>query len=163
MTRTRSFALGTMLLGSLLLTAPAGVPAQSPPPGQTPGQQGAWHDRMLGRLKDRLGLSEDQTKAIRQVYKRQAQGQRERWQKLRTAQKELRQLAIKGGDEAALRAKSAEVQKLMGEAVEARVKTLQEVSPILTPEQREKLAAMEFGPRWRRGGDGHHGRDQGRS
>lgn len=51
----------------------------------------------------------------------------------------------------------------MGEAIEARVKTLQEISPILTPEQREKLAAMEFGPRGHGGRDGHRGRDQGRS
>ena len=162
MTRTRSLALGTMLLGSLLLAAPAGLLAQSPPADAPRQQQGAPHDRMLGRMKDRLGLTEDQTKAIRQVYERQAQGGRERWQKLRAAQRELRQLAIKGGDEAAVRAKSAEVQKLMGEAVDARVKALQEISPILTPEQREKLAAMEMGMRGHRG-RGPRGLDHGRS
>jgi len=118
---------------------------------------------MLGRMKDRLGLTEDQTKAIRQIYERQAQGSRERWQKLRTAQKELRQLALKGGEDAALRAKSAEVQKLMGDSIEARVKTLQEISPILTPEQREKLASMEMGMRGHRGRQGHRRPDQGRS
>jgi Spy/CpxP family protein refolding chaperone len=161
MARTRTLALGTMLLGSLLLAAPAGLLAQSPP-ADPPRQQQGPHDRFVGRMKDRLGLTDDQAKAIREVYQRQAQGGRERWQKLRAAQKELRQLAIKGGDEAAVRAKSAEVQKLMSEGLEARVKALQEIAPILTPEQREKFAAMELGPRGRRG-RGHHGRDRGRS
>jgi Spy/CpxP family protein refolding chaperone len=110
-----------------------------------------------------LGLTEDQTQAIREVYARQAQASRERWQKLRTAQKTLRELAIKGGDDAALRAQSAEIETLMREALEARVKALQEIAPILTPEQREKFAAMEPGPLGQRGRGGHRGRDQQRS
>jgi Spy/CpxP family protein refolding chaperone len=45
-------------------------------------------------------------------------------------------------DEATLAAKAAEVRELSGQALEARVRTLQEVARLLTPEQRAKLREL---------------------
>ena len=43
-------------------------------------------------------------------------------------------------------AKAAEVQQLLGQTVTLRVKVLQEIGPILTPEQRVKFAQAQHRP-----------------
>jgi Spy/CpxP family protein refolding chaperone len=109
--------------------------------------------RGMGKLQRHLGLTDAQVTQLRQAYQGQREAQKQLWQSLGQAQRDLRQLALSGGDEAALRAKMAEVQQLQAQALELRVKTLQQIAPLLTPEQREKLAQMQLhgGPR------GHHG------
>ena len=70
---------------------------------------------------------------------------------LQQAQTELRHLALTSNDNQAIQAKQDEVQRLMAQSVQMRTSTLRQVAPILTPDQREKLAQlMERG--------GHHGR-----
>jgi Spy/CpxP family protein refolding chaperone len=51
-------------------------------------------------------------------------------------------MALAEADDAAFTAKAAEVRELTGQVLEARVRTLQEVARILTPEQREKLREL---------------------
>jgi Spy/CpxP family protein refolding chaperone len=91
----------------------------------------------MARLQQRLGLTDDQVKAITAAYTKHREEQKQAWQALRVAQAGLRQLALNGGDTTA---KTAEVQQLIGQTVGARVKVLQEIGPILTPEQRVKFA-----------------------
>lgn len=93
----------------------------------------------MARLQERLGLTDDQVNAIKAAYGKHRDEQKQSWKALRTAQAELRQLALNGADTSA---KTAEVQQLLGQTVTARVKVLQEIGPILTPEQRAKFAEM---------------------
>jgi Spy/CpxP family protein refolding chaperone len=107
---------------------------------------------MMARFQQQLGLTDAQMQAIQAVHANHAAAQKQLWQSLRQAQSDLRQLALNGGDPAAVQAKSAEVAQLLGQGVSMRVQTMQEISPILTPDQRAKLAQM--GPKmgWRHRG-----------
>jgi len=100
---------------------------------------------MHGRFQERLGLTDDQMKLIREIHAKQGESRKQLGQAMRQAQSDLRQLALTGGAEDALQAKRSEIQQLSGEMLELRVKALQEMAPILTPEQREKMAQARFG------------------
>jgi Spy/CpxP family protein refolding chaperone len=112
--------------------------AQTAPPSPAPGQPAPMHrGHGMARLQHKLGLTDDQVTAIKAAYAKHRDEQRQAWQALGKAQGELRQLALNGQDTAA---KAAEVQQLLGQTVAVRVKVLQEIGPILTPEQRAKFA-----------------------
>ncbi len=110
--------------------------------------------RWEGRLQQKLGLTEDQLQALRQVWaNRDVEAQRQHYRALHTAQAELRRLALNGGDDTKLQAKQTEVQNLLTQSTQMRVAALKQVGPILNPDQRETFAKMmERGPR------GHHHR-----
>ena len=133
MRQTRSHWLVVLILGSTLVATTAARAADPT------------HTAMGSRFQQQLGLSDDQMQAIREVRARHAASGKQVWQSLRQAQSELRQLALNGGDQAAIQAKTAEVSQLLSQSVAMRVASLQEISPILTPEQRAKFAQM--GPR----------------
>jgi len=86
------------------------------------------------------------------VHARRAASSKELRRSIRQAQSELRQLALNGGDQAAIQAKTAAVAQLLSQSLEMRVASLQEISPILTPEQRAKFAQMGPGSFRHRGG-----------
>ena len=137
--RLRTFV--TLALAGALLV-PAAVGAADA--GRATGRQ-MWEQR----FQERLGLTDDQAQALRQARERQGDTMRQHFRALHQAQADLRRLAILGNDEAALRAKAAEVQKLTAEGVELRLMQLRDLSQVLTAEQREKLADMKHrgGPR----------------
>jgi Spy/CpxP family protein refolding chaperone len=110
--------------------------------------------RWESRLQQKLGLTDDQLQAFRQVRAaRDVEAQRQQHRALRAAQSELRRLALNGADDATLAAKQAEVQALLARQMEERVNALKQIGPILNPDQREAFAKMlERGPR------GHHRR-----
>jgi Spy/CpxP family protein refolding chaperone len=93
-------------------------------------------------LREEIGLTEEQIKSIREVRARHWQSMRETVRALRDARQALREMALGNTDEATFSAKAAEVRELSGQVVEARARTLQEISRILTPEQREKLREL---------------------
>jgi len=93
-------------------------------------------------LQSELGLTEEQVKAIREVHARHWQSMRETVRALREARRSLREMVLTEADEGTLTAKAAEVRELAGQILEARVRTLQEVARVLTPEQREKLREL---------------------
>lgn len=107
--------------------------------------------RMLHRLQHYLELSDDQVTAIQQVYAANADARKQLWQSLRQARLELRQLALTGGDPAAIQARQAEIEQLMAQGLQMRVADLQSIGPILTPEQRDKFAQLGQGWPGRRG------------
>jgi Spy/CpxP family protein refolding chaperone len=120
---------------------------------QTPGQPApAPRAHGMSRMQQRLGLTDDQMTAVRAAFARHRDEQKQTWQALRAAQSELRQLALNGGDASAIAAKTSEVQQLLGQTVATRVKVLQEIGPVLTPEQRAKFAEV----RMHHGMRGHH-------
>jgi Spy/CpxP family protein refolding chaperone len=80
--------------------------------------------------------------AIRQIRDREAPAWKQHWQAHRQARAELRKLILSEADQASIDAKQAELQQLMAEGLARRVSTLKEITPLLTPEQREKFTAM---------------------
>jgi Spy/CpxP family protein refolding chaperone len=74
------------------------------------------------------------------VRERHADEWKQHFQAVRQTQRELRHMVVTGADPSAYQAKLAELQTLMNQGLEMRVNTLKEISPILTPEQREKFA-----------------------
>lgn len=110
--------------------------------------------RWESHLQQKLGLTDDQLQALRQVYaNRDVNAMREHFKALHTAQAELRRLALNGADDATLAAKQTEVQNLLAQSMQMRLQTLKQIGPILNPDQREAFAKMmERGPR------GHHRR-----
>jgi len=141
---TRAIVAVTLALAAGITTVASA--AQS---AQAPAQPSRWESR----LKQELGLSDQQTQALREVYQRDADAKRQHWQQLRRAQAELRHLALTSNDNQAIQAKQDEVQQLMAQSVQMRTNTLRQVAPILTPDQREKLAQL-----MERGGHGRHRR-----
>ena len=120
------------------------VHAQQATPGSTPGgRQGGW-------MQKKLGLSDDQARQVRDVMTQQGDAYRKNGEALRQVNTELRRLVLNGADEATIRAKQTDVTNLMAESVRLRVEGLKQISPILTPEQRQKFAEMSTGD--------HHGR-----
>jgi len=93
-------------------------------------------------LRDELGLTEEQVKSIREVRARHWKSMRETVRALRDARRALNEMALGNVDEGAFTAKAAEVRELSGQVLEARARTLQEVSRLLTREQREKLREL---------------------
>jgi Spy/CpxP family protein refolding chaperone len=128
------------LLGGALVasTAAAQTAPAAPPAPKAEGQH------MMGRLQQRLGLTPEQVQAFQAAHQRQFATMKQLYPALRQARTDLRQLALNGGAEDAIQAKSLEIQRITNDMLQARVKALQEVAPILTPEQREKLAQIEY-------------------
>jgi Spy/CpxP family protein refolding chaperone len=136
----------TLALAATLLAATATHAAQSP---SGEGRHRSWELR----LQERLGLTDDQVQAIRQIHQREAEARRQHWQALRLAHAELRRAILGDVDEATLQARRAEVARLLAESLQMRVNTLKAIAPLLTPEQREQFVKlMEEG----RGSRGHH-------
>ena len=141
MLRTRSLWIVAALIASTVLTAATVTHAQQPP--------AARGDRVLSRLQRNLGLTDDQVNQIRGIFEQQRDARRQLGQTLRQAQTALRQLALNAGDANAIATKKAEVAQLMAQGLDLRVQTLQQIGPILTPEQRDKLAQMGPSAMWR--------------
>jgi Spy/CpxP family protein refolding chaperone len=104
------------------------------------GRRGAPIERRA--LQEQLGLSDEQVQAIREIRARNWESMRETVRALREARRSLREMALTEVDEAAFAAKAAEARELAGQVLEARVRTLQEVARVLTPEQRSKLREL---------------------
>jgi len=136
-----ALALSTVLIGAGVAAAADTATSGTPPAGHT------------NRFQQALGLTDDQMAAIRQVHAQQAPKQKQLRESLRQGQADLRQLALNGGDPAAIQAKQAEVGQLLNAALAMRVESLQAMAPILTPDQRAKLAQMQNG--YGRGGHWH--------
>jgi len=137
--RTPFRAALALVAGTLLL---AGV-AQAADAARQGGKHRGWENR----LQQRLGLTEQQTEAIRQIREREAAAMKQQWQTLRQAQAELRRLVLTEADEGAIQSKQAEVQRMLADGVQKRVDHLKELTPILSPQQREQLAELMSQPR----------------
>jgi Spy/CpxP family protein refolding chaperone len=140
-----AFRAAALTLVATLVTATALYAAD--PPATTDRAK-----RWESRLQQKLGLTDDQLTALRQIYaNRDVNAQREHFKALRTAQGELRRLALNGADDTTLAAKQTEIQNLLAQSMHARLQMLKQVGPILNPDQREAFAKMmERGPRGHR-------------
>ena len=109
------------------------------------GKAGGRHAKWSKMFQQRLGLTDDQMTQIRTIKERDRDAHRQLGETLHKAQTELRQLALSGADASMVQQKEAEVQQLLGQMVQLHTKHLQEIGPILTPEQREKMADAPWG------------------
>ena len=146
MVRPRSLWIVAALVVSSALTAAIVTHAQQPP---TPHG-----DRMFSRLQKNLGLTDDQVNQIRAIFQQQRDARRQLGQSMHQAQTDLRQLVLNAGDATVIAAKKAQVAQLMAQGLDMRIQTLQQIGPILTQEQRDKLAQLGPGAMWR--GHRHH-------
>jgi len=144
MLRTRSLWLVAALIASSVFTATTVIYAQQAP---------SRGDRMFSRMQRNLELTDDQVNQIRAIYQQHRDAQRTLGRSVRQAQTDLRRLALSGGDPNAVATKKTEVAQLLAQGMDLRVQTLQQIGPILTPDQREKLAQMGPAAMWR----GHRG------
>ena len=133
---TRSFpkVLALGLAATLATTAAAWAgPADTTNPGARHGAQ---------KLQERLGLTDEQVAAIKEINSRRAAERKQLAQSLRQARVDLKEAALNGGD---VKTKAAAVTTLVGQMTELHATTLQEISPLLTSEQREAMAKMNPG------------------
>src|SRR5262245_22108060 len=132
-----------LALGLAATLATSALAWADAPQGGTPAAS-----RHQQRLQQALGLSDEQVTAIREVHARHAPEFKQLGQSLRQARADLKLAALNGGD---VKGKAAAVTTLLGQMTELRATTLQEIAPILSPEQRDAMAKM--GPRghWHRG------------
>ena len=128
------FRRSVVALSLVGLLAGTGVALAQDTQGQTPHMRRA---HGMAHLQKRLGLTDDQAKAVTAAYAKHRDEQKQAWTALGAAQADQRKLALDGADTTA---KAAEVQQLLGQTIAVRVKVLQEIGPILTPEQRAKFA-----------------------
>jgi Spy/CpxP family protein refolding chaperone len=124
----------TMFLAATLAAGTVAYAAEAP--------QGTAPRSWETRLQQKLDLRDDQVQAIRQIREREAPGWKQHRVALGQAQSELRKLILTEADQASIDAKHAQVQQLMAEGLAKRINTLKEITPLLTPEQREKFTAM---------------------
>jgi len=132
-------------LAVIAATATLASAAQTPPT-QAPAP------RWEARMQQALGLNDQQLQAIREVYQRDADAKRQQYRALRQAQAELHRLVLTSADNQAIQAKQDEVQRLTAQTIQMRTNTLKQVAPILTPDQREKLAQLMERPHGRKHG-----------
>ena len=138
-TSRSAVVLGMALLAGVFATT-AIASAQAPPPeARQHGQQ-----RMLSRLQQKLGLSDAQVTGIREIQDRHRPARMQLHKDLRQANARLRELAVTGTDEVALQQTTATVQTLTGQSLQLRTQTLREMAQLLTPEQRQTFAQMNF-------------------
>lgn len=130
---TRRFAV--LVVAAALLVSGTVAWAAADDPAAPPR-----HERHGHKFQQWLGLTDDQMTQIRALRQRDAEAWKQTGTALRKAQSELRELALGGGSADAIQAKQTEVQQLFGQMVQLRVKQLQELAPLLTEEQRQKLA-----------------------
>ena len=134
-----ALAVVPVLVGSLL--GPGLVFADSP---SGAGQGRAVHAQ---RFQQRLGLTDQQAQAIKAIWQRQHAAGRQVWQALGKARQDLRQLALSGADDTAIRAKTTEIEGLQAQALQLRVAGLREMAPLLTDEQKQKMMQTPEHPR----------------
>ncbi len=143
MTKIRTLAIA----GALALSAAVAVPmavAQDGPrrgPGFGRGGPGAMAD--IGLPLRQLDLSEGQREQVRAVMSTHQAAFKEIGERLRTARQGLREaIGADALDEAAIRARSAEVAAVEADAAVLRAKVRQDVFSILTAEQQAKAKEL---------------------
>jgi len=147
------FRAAAVTMIATLVTATA-LYAAEPATGATTDRTTRWENH----LQQKLGLTEDQLNAFRQLRaSRDVNAERAQFKALRTAQSDLRRMALNGADPTAMAAKETEVQNLLAQSMQRRLEALRKIGPILNADQREAFAKMMDHPR----GFHHRGQPQG--
>jgi Spy/CpxP family protein refolding chaperone len=120
-----------------------GGPCARPERLLTPEDRQAIGDRRMARMQERLGLTQEQAKEIREVLDAQRDLARPDHQKLCEARLEMRQLlARQDADPAALKDATERVKTLQGALLDRRVDTYLALRSKLTAEQWDQWRAL---------------------
>jgi Spy/CpxP family protein refolding chaperone len=100
--------------------------------------------RLAERAKEKLGLTDEQLGQIKDVLKSEKAGIMSLLGRMRDSRAGLK-AAIRSADanETSVRAASAKVASVEADVAVERMKLFQQISPILTDDQRTKLAALQ--------------------
>ena len=99
---------------------------------------------VLGPAMSRLDLTDDQRSRVRQITESHREEQRAIADRARQAHAALREVTEGGTfDEAAVRARAADVANVEADMAVARARIFSEVYQILTPEQQAKLKTLQ--------------------
>jgi len=115
--------------------------------GSTAGNHGDGSARRVERLKEKLGLSDDQAKSIQSAFDADGDARREIGSELRQAMADFQKSALNGDGASTLQAKRTALLDAHGKMLDLRAKQLRKVGAILTPDQRTQFASMR--------GEGH--------
>jgi len=120
----------------------------------TPEDRQLVGDRIVQRMRDRLGLTQEQADGIRGVFQAERDRMREDGRKLCEARQELRQLLDRqDADSAKLQEAAAQVKALQGAMLDRHIEMRLALRSKLTPEQWQKWQEIRQGMAAR-----HHGR-----
>jgi len=123
-----------LVLGGLTNTQAAG-PADQP---------GPFRRHFLERARERLGLTDDQVAQIKVVLKSEKDNLASLLERLHDARIGLREaIRAQNATEASVRTASAKAAAVQADFAVERMKLFARISPILTDEQRSKLAQVE--------------------
>ena len=109
--------------------------------------------RKVERMKEKLGLSDDQVKSLQAVFASSKEDRREGGADFRKAMTDFRKAALEGNSKTVASKRDA-ILKAHGERLDKQAEKLAKIGEILTPEQRTKFAEMK--------GKGFHGKRHGR-
>jgi Spy/CpxP family protein refolding chaperone len=138
-----------VLAASLVLLATGGVLGGVLLAHDGPGGRGL---HILGRMARHLDLTEDQKTRIRGIYESRSVQLQEQREAKRNARRALAEaIHAEQPDEAVIRARAAELGRVTGEGAVLFSRIRAEIAPLLTAEQRQKLADMKENRRERRG------------
>jgi Spy/CpxP family protein refolding chaperone len=135
---------------SVLLTIPAALTIAFGAAAAT-GNHGDWGARRIERLKQELGLSDDQATKIRSAFTAQGDQRKQLFSDLRQAMSDYKTAAL--NEDGTLPSKRAAVLDVQGKMLDLRGAELAKIGSILTPAQRTQFAGMKHGGR----GHWHHG------
>jgi Spy/CpxP family protein refolding chaperone len=149
-TSRSALVLGAALLMGIAATgsiarAQDTQPPTTQPQATHPHSRQAWQDRMMSRLQQKLGLTDDQVTALRDVQARHRDARIQLGRALHQANARLREQTVTGADDATLQKTTTDIQSLMTQALQLRMQTWREMAQHMTPEQRQAFAQLKFG------------------
>jgi Spy/CpxP family protein refolding chaperone len=131
----KSFLLTTALATTLFTAITPALHAQSAPADQPSHQRGF----NPAKLKEKLGLTDEQVAKIKTEFRAQKGPLKEEAQKVRSARANLRHAVQAGAPETDLRSAAAALGVAEGDLAVLRAMLFARIAPILTPEQLAKI------------------------
>ncbi len=126
------YRIAALFATFLFLTAPTFVAF-----GQS--QQNVPAADQITRLKQQLGLTEQQTNELRGLAVADQQHGADLQRRIVAAHRELNAAVLNGADKDVVHAKSEQLKRLTSQMIDLHIESMERVSKILTPEQRKKL------------------------
>jgi Spy/CpxP family protein refolding chaperone len=103
-------------------------------------QQNVPSGDQIARLKQQLGLTDQQSNQLRVLATSDQQKGADLQRRVVAAHRELNAAVLGGADQEVVRAKTEQLKRLTGQMIDLHTEAMQKLAKILTPEQRKKLA-----------------------
>jgi Spy/CpxP family protein refolding chaperone len=123
--------------------SPGKPPAGKTEADKTPGRERRAHWWVDPKQRANLGITDQQSAAVEQIWQKNAPGLREIWNKLEKLEEELAALsADPKADEHAVLAKIDAVENIRAEGNKRRTLMIYRMNKVLSPDQQAKVKAM---------------------